>query len=44
MPPKGAAVDPSIALDVDDLGVRYSLEFTRKTTVRDTVKIGRAHV
>ena len=37
MPPKGAAVDPSIALDVDDLGVRYSLEFTRKTTMRDTV-------
>lgn len=32
-----APIDPSIALDVDDLGVRYSLEFTRKTTMRDTV-------
>ena len=30
-------IDPSIALDVGDLGVRYSLEFTRKTTMRDTV-------
>lgn len=36
-PGKAAAIDPSIALDVDDLGVRYSLEFTRKTTMRDTV-------
>ena len=30
------AVDPRIAIDVHDLGVRYSLRFTRKTTLRES--------
>jgi teichoic acid transport system ATP-binding protein len=28
--------DPQVAIDVRDLGVRYSLRFTRKTTVRES--------
>jgi ABC-type polysaccharide/polyol phosphate transport system ATPase subunit len=28
--------DPRVAIDVHDLGVRYSLRFTRKTTIRES--------
>jgi ABC-type polysaccharide/polyol phosphate transport system ATPase subunit len=30
------ATDPRIAIDASDLGVRYSLRFTRKTTLRES--------
>ena len=30
------ATDPRVAIDVHDLGVRYSLRFTRKTTIRES--------
>ena len=34
--PAPETVGERIALDVDDLGVKYSLQFTRKTTMRST--------
>jgi ABC-type polysaccharide/polyol phosphate transport system ATPase subunit len=36
-PPPLRASDPSHAIQVDDLGVRYDLRFTRKTTVRRSI-------
>ena len=35
---KHDAADPDYAIDVDGLGVQYSLRLTRKTTIRDTFK------
>jgi ABC-2 type transport system ATP-binding protein len=34
--PKVVPIGPEVALDVQDLGVQYSLRFTRKTTMRTT--------